>query len=106
MRAEVLGGFLHGAVDVAQRRRQVDQDEGEIVDRLQEDDAVQAFHEADLEAEPLVEQQVRAAVAAEQELHGDGADERRHDQRQETQGLHQHGAAELEARRQIGERQR
>ena len=44
------------------------------VDGLDEDDAVQAFHEGDLEAEPIVEEEVHGPVAAEQELHGDGAD--------------------------------
>ena len=106
VRAQVLGGFLHAAVDVAQSCREIDQDERKIVDGLQEDDAVQPFHEADLEIEPLVEQQVHRTVAAEQELHRHRADEGRHDQRQEAQRLHQHGAAELEACREIGERQR
>ena len=64
------------------------------------------FHERDLEAEPVVEQQIDAAVAAEQQLHRDRADERRHDQRQEAQRLDQHRAAKLEARGDVGERQR
>ena len=84
MRAEILRRLFHRAVDVAQRRREIDQDEREVVDRLHEDDAVQPVHEGDLEAEPVVEQQIDAAVAAEEQLHRHRADERRHDQRQEA----------------------
>ena len=75
------------AVDVAQRGGEIDEDERKIVDRLDEDDAVQPLHEGDLEPEPVVEQEVDRAVAAEQQLHRHGADEGRHDQRQEAERL-------------------
>ena len=106
MRAEILRGLFHRAVDVAQRGREIDQDEREVVDRLDEDDAVQPVHEGDLEAEPVVEQQVDGAVAAEEQLHRHRADEGRHDQRQKAQRLDQHRAAKRKARGDVGERQR
>ena len=50
-RAEVLRRFLHRAVDVGERDGEVEQDEREIVQRLDEDDAVEPVHERHGEAE-------------------------------------------------------
>ena len=58
VRAEVLRRLLHGGIDVGKRGREIEQDEREIVQRLDEDHAVEAFHERDPEAEPVIEQQV------------------------------------------------
>ena len=77
-----------------ERGREVEQDEGEIVQRLDEDDAVEPLHERDPEPERIVEQQIDRAVAAEHELHRDGADERRHHQRHDAERLDQRRAAE------------
>ena len=95
VRAEVLRRFLHGGVDVGERGREVEQDEREIVQRLDEDDAVQPLHERDAEAEPVVEQQVDRAVAAVDELHRHRADERRHHQRHHAERVDQRRAAEI-----------
>src|SRR5690606_28749530 len=53
--AQVLRRLFHGAVDVAQGGRKVDQNERKIVDGLNEDHAVQAFHKGNLEAEVLIQ---------------------------------------------------
>ncbi len=105
-RAEILRRLFHGAVDVGERDGQVEQYERKVVQRLDENHAVQPLHERNAEAAAVVEQQVDRAAAAEQQLHGGGADEGRHDQRQHAERLDQHAAAELEAHREIGERQR
>ena len=104
--AEVLRGFLHRAVDVVERDREVQQDERKVVQRLDEDDRVQPLHDRQVDAEPVAEDQVERAAAAEQQLHRGGADERRHDQRQHAERLDQQCAAKLEARDEVGERQR
>ncbi len=72
---------------------------------LDEDDAVQTFHERDLEAKVLRQQKVDRAVAAEQELHRDGADEGRHDQRDNADALDQRASTEVETGGDIGQRQ-
>jgi hypothetical protein len=76
------------------------------MDALHQYDPVQALHEGDGETEPFVQQQVDRAVLAEQEQHGDGADEGRHDQRNDAEGLNQDGAAKIEPGGEIGQRQR
>ena len=74
--------------------------------RLDENHRVQSLHERQVDAEPVAEYQVEGAAAAEQQLHRGGADERRHDQRQHAERLDRERAAKLEARDEIGERQR
>ncbi|KAG0920523.1 hypothetical protein G6F31_020687 [Rhizopus arrhizus] len=64
---------------------------------LNEDDAIQPFHERDREAEPIVQQQVDAARAAEDQLHRDRAHKGRHDQRQHAERLDDQRAAELKS---------
>ena len=103
-RAQVQRRLLHGAVDVAHGRHQVEQDEGEVVDALDEGHAHQPVHDGDGEAEVFVEQQVDRAVAPEDQLQGHRAHEGRHDQRQHAQRLDQQRAAELEAHREVGQR--
>ena len=105
-RAEVLRRLLHRAIDIGERCREVDEDEGKVVHGLDEDHAVEPFHEGNLDAEGVVEEKVYGAVAAEQELHCHGADEGRHDQRDEAERLDERRAAKDEARGKIGERQR
>jgi hypothetical protein len=102
--AQVHGRFFHRAVDVAQRHRQVHQDERKVVDRLDEDHAVEPFHDGQREAEVLLQQQVHAAAAAEDQLQRHRAHEGRHDQRQHAQGLDQDRTAEFEAHREVGQR--
>jgi hypothetical protein len=74
------------------------------VQALDENDAVQPFHERDPEAEPVHEQQVDRAVAPVDELHGHRADERRHDQRDHAQGLDQRRPLEAKTHGEIGQR--
>ena len=105
-RAEVLRRLLHRRIDVGERGREVEQDEREIVQRLDEDDAVQSFHERDAEAEPVVEQEIDRAVAPVDELHRHRADERRHHQRHDAERMDQRRAAEAETRQDGRERHR
>ena len=101
---QVQRTLLHRAVNVAQRDDEVHQDEGKVMDALDEHDARQAVHDRQLPSEPVVEQQVHASVQAEDELQRHRADEGRHHQRQHAEGLDQDGATELEAHREVGER--
>ena len=104
--AEILRRLLHGAVDVIERDHQVHQDEREVVQRFDEDHAVQTLHDRQIDVEPLAQQQVERAAASEQQLHRHRADERRHDQRQYPQRLDQQRAAKFKAHREVRERQR
>ena len=79
--AQVHGRLFHGPVDVAQRHRQVHEDEGEIVDRLHKNHAVEPLHDGQREAEPVIEQQVERARAAKDQLQCHSTDKGRHDQR-------------------------
>ena len=57
------------------------------MDALDENDAVQSFHERDGESKPLIEEQVNTPVAAEKHQHGHSADKGRHDKRDNSQTL-------------------
>ncbi len=48
---------------------EIEQDEGEIVQPLDEDDAIQSVHERNADAEGVRQQEIDRAVAAEQQLH-------------------------------------
>ena len=103
--SQILRRLLHAAVDVAHGGGEIDEDEGEIVDGLHEDHAIQPLHEGDLEIKPFIKQQVDRAVAAKQQQHGDSPHEGRHDQRQKGQGLDERRAAKVKTRGDIGQRQ-
>ena len=101
--AEVLRRLLHRAVDVPERGDEIEQDERKVMQPFDEDDAIEAVHERDADAESFAQQQVDRAVAAEQQLQRHRAHERRHHERQHAQRMHQRGAAELEAHGEVGE---
>ena len=104
--AQVHGRLFHGPIDVAQRHREVHEDEGEVVDRLHKNHAIEPLHDGQREAEPVVEQQVERARAAKDQLQRHCAHKGRHDQRQNTQGLDEDGPAKIKAHREIGQRHR
>ena len=104
--AQVHGGLFHGTVNVAQGHREVHQNEGEVVDRLDKDDAVQALHDGQREAKPVVEQKVERARAAKDQLQRHRAHKGRHDQRQDAQSLDEDGPAKIKAHGEVSQRHR
>ena len=104
--AEVLRGFFHRGIDVAERGREVEQDEREIVQRLDEDHAIEALHERNAQTQPVIEEKIDGAVAAIDQLHRYRAHEGRHHERHHTERVDERGARKAEARQDGGERHR
>ena len=105
MAAEILRHLFEGGVDVRQRHHGVEQYERKKVQRLHQDDAGEPFHERDRDIEPVSEQQINHAAAAQNQLQRDRANKWRDHQRQGRGGLQQQLAAKLIARQHVGQRQ-
>ena len=75
------------------------------MDAFDENHAVQPFHERNGKAEVFIEQQIDRPVLPEQQHHGHSPHERRHDEGNDAQRLDQDRTAEIEAGREIGQRQ-
>ncbi len=106
MTPERLRRFFGGRVHTGQRGGGVDEDEREVVERLHEDDAREPFHERDGGAERVEQEEVDHAAAPEDLLERHRPHERRHDERQERQGLREAAAGEVVAREEQRERER
>ena len=55
VRTKILGALFHGAVNVDQGGRQIDQDKRKIVNTLHKNDPVQPFHKRNIDAEIFFE---------------------------------------------------
>ena len=56
--------FFHGAVDIVEAGREIDQNKRKVVNALNENYTVQTLHERDVDTEPLIKQQIDAAITA------------------------------------------
>ena len=96
VRPEILRRFLHGRIDIGERGREIEQDERKIMQRLDEDDAVEPLHERNTEAAAIEQHQVDGAVPPIEELHRHRADEGRHHQRHHAERVDERGTTEAE----------